>query len=413
MKVYQIRIQYWLLFFISPLLSTFLVLKGYRYSFAKNVLWAFILFYGFTFAIGNESESSDIIRYVAQLKILHQESFTIHQAIKYYNDSREVDVLRIFLAITISRLTDSQVILTGVYALIFGFFFSRNLFFVLDRLNGSLTKASLLLLVCFILVVPIWNINGFRMYTAMHMFLYGLLPYLFFEKKKNLWLCGLTIFVHFSFLFPVAVLVLYIVAGNRLWLFFFFFIVTIFVSEIDIGTFNKNFEAYLPQAFVERSENYRLEDKILSFREGTGGNKVWYARWYGKALNYVLIGFLIMLFLIARNKIQKNKGLINLYSFTLLFFAFANLMNTLPSGGRFLSLAALCSLALLIVYIQNIDYQREISKWIPFTTPLLLLFIVVSVRIGFYSISLTTIFGNPIIALITVGEYVALNDIIK
>lgn len=388
-------------------------MRRYKQPFAKNVLWAFVVFFGFTFSISNESEEADIVRYVEQMQGMHQENFTVSKAIEYYVNSGEVDVLRIFLAITVSRFTDSQAILTAVYALIFGFFFSRNMFFVLDRLDGKLKYATVFLFLCFVLIVPIWNINGFRMYTAMHMFFYGLLPYLFSREKSKLWLCGASVFVHYSFLFPVVVLLLYMVAGNRLWIYFFFFAATIFISEINIERFNQLFEAYLPEQFVEQSEGYRLVEKIEEYKKGSDTKVVWYARWYAKALKYALFGLLILFFFKARNKIYQYKGLLNLFSFTLLFYGFANILSTFPAGGRFMSLAALCALALLIIYIQNIDWQYNFKKWVVATSPLLLLYIIVSARIGLYSFSVLTVFGNPFLAVAAFGESIALNDIMK
>ena len=41
------------------------------------------------------------------------------------------------------------------------------------------------LIFALILVIPIWFINSFRMWTAFHVFIFGLLPYIF-ENKKDL-----------------------------------------------------------------------------------------------------------------------------------------------------------------------------------------------------------------------------------
>ena len=53
-----------ILFLIWPLLALALAFRNYRSSWAKNMLWAFVAFYGFCFAIGAENEGGDIVRYV-------------------------------------------------------------------------------------------------------------------------------------------------------------------------------------------------------------------------------------------------------------------------------------------------------------------------------------------------------------
>src|SRR5690625_4997052 len=165
-----------LMFFIWPLLAVISAFRNYRSNWGKNILWAFVAFYGFSFAIGAENQGSDIVRYAEEVEYLHKVEMTISDAFTYYGQSGEIDILRTFIAVTLSRFTDSQAILTLVYGIIFGFFFSRNMWYVLERLKGRIHPITVLLLCSFFLVIPIWNINGFRMWTAAHIFIYGLLP---------------------------------------------------------------------------------------------------------------------------------------------------------------------------------------------------------------------------------------------
>ena len=59
-----------------------------------------------------------------------------------------------------------------------------------------------------------------------------------------------------------------------------------------------------------------------------------------------------------------------------------------------------------------IKNNKPIKNLIKLTTPVLLLFIIVAIRIGFYTIGLTTILGNPIIAYLMDGD-LALDNLIK
>src|SRR5699024_1023376 len=120
---------------------------------------------------------------------------------------------------------------------IYGFFFSRNIWYVMERLEGKIRPATILLFSCFCLVMPFWFINGFRMWTAAHIFIYGLLPYLFEGRKSGLVIAVLSILVHYAFIVPVGVLFAYLLLGNRLIIYFLFFVTTFFVSEINIEVF--------------------------------------------------------------------------------------------------------------------------------------------------------------------------------
>lgn len=401
------------MFLVWPLLAVVSAFWNYRSSWGKNVLWAFVAFYGFTFAIGAESQSSDIVRYVAEVEYLHTVELSITDAFDYYRQRGDMDILRTFIAVTLSRVTGSQAVLTLVYGIIFGFFFSRNIWYVLSHLKGKIKPITVLLLVCFFLVVPFWNITTFRMWTAAHIFMYGLLPFLFESRKGRAFIASLAILVHFSFLVPVGILFTYMFLGNRMTLYFGFFLATFFISEIDLSMFNNVIENYAPEIIQERTAGYRGEQYVETYREGEGGARVWYASWYGRALKWSVMGFLVVLFLKGREFFTKNRGWLRLFSYTLLFYGVANLFSSLPSGGRFVSVANLCALSVIILYVQNREHEVVMKRFIIAALPALLLFVIVSIRMSLYSLSATSVLGNPFIALFLSGEHISLNDVLK
>ena len=61
----------WIIFLINPFIAMLFSFKEYMLPYAKNIFWAFCTFYGLTFAIGKESQGSDINRNVDELKQLY------------------------------------------------------------------------------------------------------------------------------------------------------------------------------------------------------------------------------------------------------------------------------------------------------------------------------------------------------
>jgi hypothetical protein len=402
-----------ILFLIWPFLAVASAFKNYSSGWGKNILWAFVAFYGFAFAIGAESTNSDINRYVQEVEYLHSIDMSPVEAIEYYEESGEVDVLRTFIAVTVSRFTGSQAVLTLIYGIIFGFFFSRNIWYVLKHLEGQIKPITIVLIVCLFLIIPIWQMNGFRFWTAAHVFIYGILPFLFENKRGRILICFASLLVHFAFLVPVGILLCYLIAGNRLAIYFTFFIATFFISEINLTVLNNVIENYAPEIVQERSSSYRGEDKVEAFREDVESNTVWYAKWYGKALGWSMMGFLAVLFWQGKTFFENNRRWLSLFSFVLLFYGVANLFNSLPSGGRYLAIANLLALALITLYIQNREQDVVMERFVWIATPALLLFIIVAFRVGLYSMSATAVLGNPIIAMFFVGEHISLNDVMK
>lgn len=72
-------------------------------------------------------------------------------------------------------------------------------------------------------------------------------------------------------------------------------------------------------------------------------------------------------------------------------------MAMIPSGGRYLTIARLFALALIFMFYVIFN-SRVFDRYLKFTTPLLLFFIVVSVRVSFETITFVTILANPLIA---------------
>ena len=114
-------------------------------------------------------------------------------------------------------------------------------------------------------------------------------------------------------------------------------------------------DKYVPQTFVERASKYTSEEYVETSRADTVAEgqleKVWYAAWYLKILNWALKAFLVLLFIAERKIIRQDKWLYNLFCFTYLFYGLSNLMVSIPSGGRFLAIAGMCTVSLLIFYI--------------------------------------------------------------
>lgn len=75
-------------------------------------------------------------------------------------------------------------------------------------------------------------------------------------------------------------------------------------------------------------------------------------------------------------------------------------------------MASLSALPLIIFYIQNQPVERKLKRLVQFAIPALFLFIVVAMRVGFYTLSVNTFIGNPIVAVFT-DFNLTLNDLIK
>ncbi len=399
------------IFTIWPCGSLFLVFKYWRTSWAKNIFWLFCIYFGLTFVIDSTGES-DSSRYGQELLQFSQSGLTLNdlKSSIYGADTNYVDIVQPLITFIVSKFTDNPKVLFTVFALIFGFFYSRNIWYILDRLNNKITFIILIFIIVYALLNPIFNINGFRMYAAAHIFLYGTLPFLLEGNKKKLFWAFFSVFVHFSFFLPVFILICYILFGNRLGIYFWFFIVACFFSEINIQTARESL-AYLPGVFSSRLELYFDADYISSLSQSQA-DLSWYMLYYIKLKSWILIALSVLVFVWGKNELKSRPDLLNLFCFALLICGWAKLLGNLPSAGRFGIIANLFMFAFFILFFsehKDLKFYKELEF---ISIPILLLFIIVTIRMGLDFMGLSTILGNPVYSYF-VNDNIPLVTVIK
>lgn len=402
-KVYAI-----LLFLLWPFLSVFIAFYKYKSSWAKNIVWFFVAFYGYNMVISNEG--IDANRYRDKfIEMATTKTSTNILTDLYAEDSNNVDLLQPLLTYIVSIFTDNYKVLFLVYGLVFGYFLSRNLWLLFDRANGVLSTVSILLLVIFFIINPIWNINGFRFYAAAQIFVYGCLTFFLERKKSGVLVAISSVLVHFSFFLPLLVLFIYFLIGNKQKMYFYFFLISLFVSELNLESVRNNLLIISPVVFEDRIEGYTNKE----YKENIDNSYVfsnWYIKYKSESLRYSLYLLLIGLHW-RRNSFRNNTALFKLFCYVLLFYSIANIVSSVPSANRYIEVASVLAIALVFFIIQFKD-DKNIDIIVKVTAPALLVFFMVTIRLGLDTIGLTTILGNPIIALF-MNDDVALINLIK
>jgi len=223
------------LFLVWPLAAMWRAIRNYRAPYAINIAWLFCIYFGFTFVI-DEGSRADSARISMQLIQMAQSDISLDNLFSFFYspETGDLDIVQSLLIFFVSRFSSDYRILYALFGLFFGFFYTRNVWFLISKADKANSIFSGLILTGFILVVTIWNINGFRFYTAVHVFLYGLLPYLISNDKKKLWAPVLAVLIHWSFILPCVVFLLFILLKNRPRIYYAFFVVSTFLTLLDL-----------------------------------------------------------------------------------------------------------------------------------------------------------------------------------
>jgi hypothetical protein len=368
---------------------------------AMNAFWLFCIFFAFTFVIADEN-GSDSGRYAAEfVEFAHSDiSLSDVTSLFYVVDSDSTDIVYPLILFFLSRITDNPRFLFVVFAILMGYFFSRNIWYILEKARGRFPGMIMLFFITFILLNPIWNINGFRFALASQIFLFGTLPYLLDGRKKSLIWSGASVLVHFTFLFPVAVLGVYLLMKNRTNLYLIFFIITSLIQEINMEWFQSTL-SFLPDVIFTEISSY-MRPEYAEYRRAIDEELPWFLPFSDTGIRWTIYLILISAYFFGGDTLKQRPDLKTLLSFTLLFFGFANILSQVPSGGRFLVVANTFMFPFIILFLKAVPMVGENFLVKVVTFPLLCLFCLVQVRIGMDHFSIMTLIGNPVtIALYT------------
>jgi len=391
------------LFLFSPMLSLIVALRNFKVSWSKNLVWAFIVFFGFTFVVSNQMDStrySDSLVRMAKQPIGNLANFL---NLIYEKETGYVDVLQPLLTFIVSRFTDNSRVLFAVFGFVFGFFYSRNLWFLFSFVQGKLKREAIPFLLLAALVIAIWQINGFRFWTAAHVFVFGIFSLLTKGKIKGLLLCSASLLIHFSFILPVLLMFIYLLAGNRLVIFMILYFASFFITQVRPEVL-KSYSTQIPEVFQERTQAYTNEEYIKE-RGKLNQQANWYVEGRVIAIHYSMNLLLAILFFRYRPQISANKIAAGLLCFGLLLATVTNLLSQVPSVVRFQMVSDIILFSFFFLFLQQVNHRTfRLWSYIPFLLTAIL-YLVVEIRVGFETTSLLTVLGNPVIAPFLPNEF--------
>ena len=374
-------------------------IKNFRNPGSKTLFWLFCIYFGFVFIFANPTlkGGADSARYAKQLISLHNNPVSWDQLVVMFYNSEDgyTDVYQPLVTWITSFFTDDPRWLFALFAFVFGYFYVQNLWIILSKTETKVGLVLFLFILAFALVNPIWNINGVRMYTAAQVFLFGALQYFMLNNKKGLLWCAASILIHFSFMFPVGLFLLYLLIPKSAHILFIFYFVTSFIKEINLVEI-RNFLSFLPGVFQPKILAYTNEMYHETVQKQMA-NMAWHVIFARKAENWILYSWVILIYFNFKDWLKNLPEIKNLFLFALFLGGWAQIASLVPSGVRFISVShsLLYAVIILLIIQSNIKQQFVLSK----ISVLPLLFVIIfQIRVGLDYVGILTFAGNPFIA---------------
>lgn len=380
----------YLAFLAFPFVTFVLSLKNAQNRVNANIIWLFVIFFTQTMSfvdagMDNHAYRSYLVNvYESKNQVTNDSSLSFRSSDAYVN----------VLTSIIGSVTDSGRFLFLVYGIVFGFFYSRNFHIILNKLGEFSSWVILLYVVGLFLMVPFWDINGVRMYTAAHVFFYGVLNYSFERKISGILVAIGSILIHFSFVFPVIAFLAALLIGNKriVYLLIIIFILSLLFNNLlsldksgivksitEMLNLSVNVDGYLSDVSIEqygeKKKTYSIH--IILFEK----------------FQMVSMGMMMLhMYLTKKLWLNQLKTVKVMLVTGLLIGIITSLLSGLPSINRF---NAISFFLLLGSYL---SLYPSISKRFQFLTyliiPFLLFWMIVKIRIGFDYLTLNTVMGN-------------------
>lgn len=392
--------------FLFPFVGLISSLANWRKSWAKNIFWFACIYLGAVFIFLPEGvdlgEGTDSARYQMDLIRFYGDNSGLFGVLaKYRIEHDMMDFYQPIITYLISRFTDNAHVLFAVFAFVFGFFYSRNVWYVLDKLPNKKQGIFVILTIIYFLICPITQINGVRMWTALHVYVYALMPYLLDRDKSKLWCLALAPLIHFSFLYVLLLGFAYVMLPERMktgsrtlqFVALSTFIATLAVNSLNLDAVGGMLMEYSPESYEDRIELYVNQDLADRNAEGAALSN-WYIAVSGMLKKWTIAVLLIFLYPCMKKYFKGEYGLNRLYLFALFLGAFANIMSLIPSGGRFQLVSMMFMVPMVLLSIMKIPKSDVYYGIARFAMLFLLIPVVVDFRRLFDFLGITAVFGN-------------------
>jgi hypothetical protein len=373
----------------------------FRKPWAKVIFWLFCVYFGYVFVYAEPFGvgGADSARYAEQLVQLNHSPVSLDALVAtfYTPGSNAVDIYQGLVTWLVSLVTDDPRLLFMLFAAVFGYFYTQNLWLIFDTINKKVGWVLLVFMLALALVNPIWNINGARMWTAAQIFLYGNLLYFLKGDRKGLAWSAASILVHFAFLFPVAALFSWLFLPMEANLYFAFYVATAFVHEINLHAVRQSL-SFMPEVFQPKVQTYTAESYAEALRQASQ-QLSWHAVWAPVAGRAVTYAWVIAAFIRRKRWAGEMPGFCRLFLFALLFGGLANLASLIPSGGRFLTVANGLFYALFVAILGQQQVRLQLRPVELLCLPFMAFAIIFQLRMGLDYIGFLVLIGNPFLAI--------------
>lgn len=384
-------ISIFLIQLINPFIGFVKGLMSFDTKWSKTMIFLFLCFYSYTFIPIPNSDATKYETRIERYKPVNFNEYISNIVNMYSLDSEFKDAYIDTVSFLLGRFTNNP----RVYRLVYGMvYYAVFLSFLSAMRRTTFAGDKLYLLGLGMLYALSSGINGVRWPLALMTYLTGIAFYIERLDVKYLLLCALSIFIHFSLIFMVPFLLIYLVLRKSYksgMYILYLLIIAFFVLNIDFEQ-QKNILGY---GLEDATSGYVSNNTYKEGRANHLKSLNWYVVFNRFSTYYFGLG-VVLFSIVFKRKIVKTDRAIRLELLALLFyfgsFISASFLDVL--SNRYYLLAN--AISLMYCYVlsaknKELPLLRVLRR---IYVPILLLNIALILRADSYTFSPILFFGN-------------------
>jgi hypothetical protein len=348
-------------YLIWPISSLAISIALYKKSWSKYFFILFGFYFGFSFIVPSSktTEAYDSEFYAVQLKEYHFNDITFRELVNgfYSIETGQTDIYQPIVTWGVSVFTDNYHVLFAVYGLVFSLFLAKITWLMIKMANVEQKGFAIYILLTFVLINPLWNINGVRMWTALNVFLYGVIVFYFKNRTKGVIFILLSCLVHVSFVIPVLFFFVSLcISKIKISHFFLLFIISFLFKGLP-PTMLTSLSAFLPE-FIRYKLDFYTDPNTVSLVAENAENTSLFILASQFSQSFIRFLLLIYMYIFYKKQIVDNKKQLFFYKYLLLTICWVNMTAIIPSFGRFQSISLMLSMFFFLI---NLSFLNKLA----------------------------------------------------
>lgn len=280
----------------------------------------------------------------------------------------EKDFLTSIIGKLACYVSDDLRFLGVIFEILNTLMFLRCIQIIETKVKSYGLRMSPLWITILVLAFSFWEINSLRFKLATTFYVWCALEYFMNEKSRFKYYSILAPFIHFGYFIVVPPLLIYGWLKDRTIVVWMIFAVSFFLTTPAVSLYiNSMTQEYMSESVAKNVEGYAsergLEGMAERYAEGArmGNLNRAISRSMVDIRNYTVMACVGLLSLLCYRSKNKNKEMVRILNFLLLFYAFSNVANSNSQGVRFFATAALLAVCFFIVFIAKSKNVNAVS----------------------------------------------------